>query len=150
MGGSRASRTPFQLRRRRKHLHLCRHRSPPLLPQELCPLHLLFRASRHRRVGQILDDQTLENLLTLLAQRPRRLPLQILLRKMKTSMTPTITLPLRPLLEFLLRHLSLSHLPHRLLVRTTTTRNLLTSHNLNRGLLLARQVVDLRLPLAAH
>lgn len=149
-GGSRASRTPFQLRRPRKHLLRCRRPSPQLPPRELCLLHLLCRASPRQTAGRTPDGLTLDDLLTLLEQRPRHLRLQIFPRKTKTTTILTTTQPLQRLLGFLLRHPSLSR-RRRLPVRTMTTTSLLTSHNPSRGLLLVPRAAGLpRPPLAAR
>lgn len=149
-GGSQALRTPFQSRRPRRHLPRCHHPSPLLPLHELCLLHLLCRASRRQRVGRILDDLILDDLLTLLGQHPLHLHLQTWLRQAGTIMTLTTTPPLRRLLGFLLRRLSPSRRPRRPLVRMTSTRSLHTSHNRSRGVLLPPRLVGLRPLPAVH
>lgn len=148
-GGSRASRTPFQLRRPRKHPLRCRHPSPRLPPRELCLLHLLCRASPRQTAGRTRDGLTLDDRLMLLEQRPRHLRLQTSHRKTKTTTILITTRPLQRLRVFQLRHPSLSRRRRRLPVRTTTTMNLLTSHNPSRGLLLVPQAAGLPRPLLA-
>lgn len=149
-GGSRASRTPFQLHRPRKHLLRCRHPFPRRPPRELCHLHLPCRASLRQTAGQTPDGLTLGDLLTLLEQRPRHLRLRTFPRKTKTITILITTRPLQRLLGFLLRHLSLSR-RRPLPVRTMTTTSRLTSHNPSRGLLLVPQAAGLpRPPLAAR